>query len=83
VETIGRSGPDGRIDWVPAEAGIATLEAAWTGPDGSERIARADVSVRFRSPPVAGILIMIVAGLVLVVGSVIRMYNVIRSHEAP
>jgi hypothetical protein len=83
AETIGKSEPDGGIQWVPADAGIATLEAAWTGPDRLERIARADVSVRFRSPPIAGILTMIVAGLVLVVGSVIRMYNVVRSHQAP
>jgi hypothetical protein len=83
IETIGKSGQSGSIDWVPTEAGIATLKAAWTGPDRSEMIATADVSVRFRSPPIGGILIMIIAGIVLVVGSVIRMYNVIRTPQAP
>jgi hypothetical protein len=83
VETIGKSGQDGGIDWVPTEAGIATLKAAWMGPDRSEMVATIDVSVRFRSAPIGGILVMIIAGIVLVVGSVIRMYNVIRSHQAP
>ena len=83
VETIGKSGHSGGIDWVPAEAGIATIRAAWTGPDRSEMVATTDVSVRFRSPPISGILVMIIAGVVLVVGSVIRMYNVIRTPQAP
>ncbi len=83
VEAIGRSGQDGGIDWVPTEAGIATLTAVWTGFDRAEMVATVDVSVRFRSPPIAGILIMIIAGLVLVVGSVIRMVNVVRAHQAP
>jgi hypothetical protein len=83
VEAIGRSGQDGSIDWVPTEAGIAMLRAYWTGADRSAMVAAVDVSVRFRSPPIAGILIMIIAGLVLVVGSVIRMYDVVRSHQAP
>jgi hypothetical protein len=83
VETIGTSGPDGTIGWVPAEAGIATLTAVCKGPDRSEIAATTDVSVRFRSPPLAGVFIMIIAGIVLVVGSVIRMYNVVRTHQAP
>jgi len=83
VETIGESGQDGGIDWVPTEAGIATLTAVWTGLDGAKMVATVDVSVRFRSPPIAGIVIMIIAGVVLVVGSVFRMYNVVRSRQAP
>jgi len=83
VEAIGRSGQDGGIAWVPTEAGIATLTAVWTDSDRSEVVAIADVSVRFRSPPIAGILVMIIAGLVLVVGSVIRMVNVVRTRQAP
>jgi hypothetical protein len=83
VETIGNSGQDGSIDWVPTEAGIATLEAAWRGPGRSTMVATTDVSVRFRSAPIGGILVMIIAGIVLVVGSAIRMYNVIRSDQAP
>ena len=83
VEPIGVSGQDGGLNWVPSEAGIATITATWTGADQSETAATVPVSVRYDSPPLGGIVIMIVAGLLLVVGSVIRMFNVIRTPQAP
>lgn len=82
-EAIGTTAEDGGLEWVPAEAGIARVTATWLFDDGSEASFATAVSVRFGSPPVVGIVIMIGAGLLLVVGSAIRMFNLLRSPEAP
>jgi hypothetical protein len=83
LEQIGTSAEDGAIYWVPAEAGIATINATWAGPDQSQITASTSVSVRFRSAPLGGIVIMIAAGVVLVIGSVFRIFNLLRAPQAP
>ena len=82
TEPIGRSAT-GAVEWTPQEAGIATITATWVGSDLAEASSTTNVSVKFRSPPIGGILIMIVAGLLLVVGSVIRVANLLRAPQAP
>jgi len=81
TDLIGMTSADGELEWTPAAAGIATLTATWKGPDQVEQTASANVSVRFRELPVDGILIMLVAGFILIVGSVIRMIRVIKSPD--
>ena len=81
TDIIGFSGADGKIDWTPATAGIATITATWTGPNLAEETASTNVSVRFQKLPIDGIIIMIVAGLILIVGSATRMYKVLKSPD--
>ena len=81
TDVIGVSTDRGSLDWTPATAGIATLTATWTEADGIEQSASTNVSVRFRKLPIDGIIIMIVAGLILIVGSGVRMYKVIKSPD--
>ncbi len=79
VEThaeVGRTDAGGAVAWTPELAGIATLSAEWT--DGS---ASANVSVRFHHAPVAGLVIMIVAGVILVGGSVVRIRRVLLEPD--
>ena len=83
VDPIGVSEQDGSIHWIPAEAGIAQIQATWSGSGQTEVSATTSVSVRFGSPPPAGIVIMVVAGVLLVIGSAVRMFNVLRSPQAP
>ncbi len=78
VSVVGSSASDGALNWTPTETGIATISAAWTGPFDVATSTSTTVSVKFESPPVDGILIMIVAGLLLVVGSAIRVVRLIR-----
>ena len=75
VESIGVTGPSGRIVWNPSTAGIAELLAEWDG--GSSN---ANVSVKFASPPVGGILIMIFAGLLLIAGSAVQITRMLKSQ---
>ena len=82
TQSIGSS-QAGQMQWVPEEAGIATITAKWTGPNQNEMSAATNVSVRFASPPIGGIIIMIVAGFVLVIGSIIRVAGLLRSPQVP
>lgn len=79
---VGKTAEDGSIDWVPAEAGIVSISAAWTGEDGSERTASINASVKFDPTPVSGIIIMIIAGVVLIGGGIERITALLRSPES-
>lgn len=83
IESVGVSAVDGGLEWTPAEAGLATINATWKAADGADATGTATVSVRYTSPPITGIFIMVVAGILLVVGSIIRMFNLIRTPRAP
>jgi len=83
LEPIGVSAEDGGIDWVPSEAGIANVTATWTDAGQSEIAAASSVSIRYGSPPLGGIVIMVVAGILLVLGSIVRVFNLIRTPQAP
>jgi hypothetical protein len=80
---VGRTADDGAVEWTPQDAGIATITASWTGSGEATVTASRTVSVRFSSPPMEGILIMIVAGVLLIVGSIVRIYKLLRAPEAP
>jgi hypothetical protein len=73
-DTIGTTGTGGRIAWTPSTAGIASLQASWEGGSSTT-----NVSVRFASVPRGGVLIMILAGLLLVGGSIVRITRVIKT----
>lgn len=81
TDEIGRSSDGGVLQWTPMDAGLATITATWAGPEQDDMSSSTTVSVRFQSPPVDGILIMVIAGLVLIVGSVIRVYKLLRAPD--
>ncbi|MDH3215983.1 MAG: hypothetical protein OEN01_06780 [Candidatus Krumholzibacteria bacterium] len=83
VDHVGTSSSDGMITWTPTQAGIATITATWSEHDQMLRSSQASVSVKFPSPPADGILIMIVAGVLLVGGSSIRLFYMLRTQQAP
>jgi hypothetical protein len=76
---VGSTGKSGRITWIPATAGIVTLSASWESATGDTVTTSANVSVRFSSTPAGGLIIMVLAGLLLVGGSVVRILRVVRS----
>jgi hypothetical protein len=80
-ESIGRSDASGMVNWTPSDAGLATITATWTAGGGDDLIATTTVSVRFSGVPINGIIIMILAGFLLVVGSIIRIYKLVRAPE--
>ena len=79
---LGRTASDGNCEWTPREAGIVTISAAWTDEDGVEQTATMNTSVKYNPTPVVGILIMIIAGIVLIGGSVDRIARLLRTPEA-
>ncbi len=78
---VGVTGKSGRIIWYPAAAGIVTLTASWRSEGGDTVTTSANFSVKFASTPVGGVVIMLLAGLLLVGGSVVRILRVLRSGE--
>lgn len=76
---IGRTGSDGTSMWTPAEAGIVTITATWIGADQTEQSSSVNASVKFDPTPIAGILIMIVAGILLIGGSIERIRSLLRT----
>ena len=76
TEEIGMSGAGGRLTWTPTTAGIAALKATWEGGEAST-----NVSVKFAGVPAGGVIIMILAGTLLVGGSIIRIMRVLRSVD--
>lgn len=78
---VGITGRSGRMTWIPSAAGIVTLSATWESAAGDTVTTTTNVSVRFRSTPAGGLLIMLLAGLLLVGGSAVRILSVIRSGQ--
>lgn len=81
TEPVGTTGTDGYIEWTPTDAGLATVTATWTDAGGVEQTSQTALSIRYSSPPVAGILIMIIAGIVLIGGGLHRIHLVLRAPE--
>jgi hypothetical protein len=75
-EEIGRFPADGRIAWEPSRFGIATLSAR--GDDGGVVVGE-NVAILFAATPVAGVMVMLFAGVLLFGGAVISMWSVLRS----
>ena len=79
---IGRTAADGNCDWIPREAGIVTINAVWMDADGVEQTAAMNSSVKYNPTPIAGIVIMIAAGLVLIGGGVERIARLLGTPES-
>jgi hypothetical protein len=82
TDDLGRTGSEGVIEWTPRKAGIVTLRAVWSGEDGTERTASINASVRFDPVPVSGLVVLTVAGILLLGGSIERISALLRSPEA-
>jgi hypothetical protein len=72
VQQIGTTAADGTLRWEPAEPGVVVL--AWEG--GSR-----NVSVLHHGVPVAGVLVALIAGLLLLGGSVFFVLQMLRRQE--
>ncbi|UCG51830.1 MAG: hypothetical protein JSW58_16955 [Candidatus Latescibacterota bacterium] len=81
VYNVGQTGNDGTYVWTPREAGIVTISATWTDADGVEQSNTFNASVKYKPTPIAGIVIMILAGIVLIGGSIERIATLLRSPE--
>ena len=71
----------GTLHWTPTDAGLATITATWQAAGQTQQSSSTTVSIRFASAPIDGLIIMIAAGLVLIVGSVIRVYKLVRAPD--
>ncbi len=71
IERLGATNAEGELVWIPDDAGIATLEAglASVGSQGEQTSLNLTVSVRFRSSPALGIVILLLAGMILFGGN--------------
>jgi hypothetical protein len=81
TEPLGITDSEGTVTWTPSSAGLATVTATWQDMEQAEQTESKTVPVRYQRAPWSGIVIMIIAGLVLAVGSVIRVFRLLRSEE--
>ncbi len=72
ISDIGETDEAGGVNWAPDDVGIVTISAHWLGDDGGERTAATNISVKYASTPMSGILIMLLAGILLIGGSIYR-----------
>ena len=81
---IGRFTSAGTITWIPTRFGIATLSAR--NGEG-ESIATENVAILFAKTPVAGLLVMIFAGILLFGSAAFSLWSVLSSgvpeHGSP
>ena len=71
-QTIGRSAFDGTLRWVPEEAGVVVL--SWEG--GTKNI-----SVFYDGVPISGVLVALLAGFLLLGGTIFFFIQMMRSKE--
>ncbi len=77
---VGITDAGGAVDWTPEEAGIVSLSAVYPAEDGTDIQLQTNISVRFASTPLSGVLIMLLAGTLLIGGSIIRFTRYIRGQ---
>lgn len=75
------AGADGRVEWVPEDAGLATLTAR--AAPGAELLAGVNVAVRFGGFPAAGAVIMILAACLLFGGVIVGFVSLLRQGPTP
>lgn len=71
-QEVGTTGPDGTLAWVPEDAGVVVL--SWEG--GSR-----NVSVLHAGIPPLGVAIAVIAGILLIGGSIVSFFR-LRAEEA-
>lgn len=76
VEEVGDFSADGALTWTPVDAGITSLSVIDSA--GAVLLSK-NIAVRFASPPVSGLLIFILAGLLLFGGSTVFMRRALES----
>jgi len=77
---VGITDSGGGVDWTPEEAGIVAITAAFPNEEGNEVTVQTNVSVKFASTPLSGVLIMLFAGILLLGGSAVRFTRYIRGQ---
>jgi hypothetical protein len=77
---VGITDSGGGVDWIPQEAGIVSISAEFPGEAGDTIQVQTNVSVKFASTPLSGVLIMLFAGILLIGGSVLRFTRYLRGQ---
>jgi len=76
-QEIGRTDASGAVAWVPDDAGIVEIHV-----ESDAGAAFRPVSVRFSGPPVPGLLVLILAGVILFGGNLFFVvYGVLRARD--
>lgn len=80
TETLPPADGAGRVEWVPADAGIVTLTARRPGAaQDAPALATLNVAVRYGGFPARGLATMIVAGLLLFGGAALGFWFLLSS----
>jgi hypothetical protein len=73
---------DGQATWTPTHAGLANLDAQIEPPAGGSALLHSQlVSVRFDTFLTAGLVVMIVAGVILFGGAFVSIRALLRSDD--
>lgn len=80
TEDLGTLDASGQVAWTPTDAGIVTLAVHPAEGEGEPdaTLATTDLSVRYGGFPPAGLLIMVIAGLLLFGGAAVGMALLLR-----
>ena len=74
TQAVGTTGADGTVSWTPEKPGVVAL--TWEG--GSSHVA-----VRHDGTPLSGLLIALLAGVLLLGGSIVFFLQMLRAKELP
>lgn len=80
-EELPPTGPDGRVEWTPTEAGIVTLSVL--DPGGGAPLASVNTAVRRGYFPASGIAVMVTAGLLLFGGAAVGLKMLLSEGPPP
>lgn len=79
TQNVGKTEPDGTRTWVPDQAGVVVLR--WTLPGAQEPAGKLEVAVRHDGIPGAGIAVAVIAGFLLLGGSLRFLLQMLSSDE--
>ena len=82
TDDVGITNAAGIVRWSPKDVGVVTINASWEDEAGAADGATANISVKFAAVPANGIFIMIFAGLLLLGGSAVRFWRLLRQPDA-
>ncbi|MDP8224486.1 MAG: hypothetical protein P9L99_14085 [Candidatus Lernaella stagnicola] len=76
INQLGPPAADGRLRWLPTASGLVEIKAQ--GPTKDAKVTT-NIAVRFPSPPISGIIILLVAGTILFGGAGYSLSKAIRN----
>lgn len=79
TQNVGKTEPDGTRTWVPEQAGVVVLR--WTLPGTTAPVDKLEVAVRHDGIPGAGIAVAVIAGFLLLGGSLRFLLQMLSTDE--